>query len=87
MTHCTKARVQFLDNPGRRKAAGGHGPVVWRPSARRSICEVQTKVTAAYIDVHAALSKNVATNQNVIGREVIEHGKVTDELNPIPEPN
>jgi len=54
-----------------------------RPSARRSICEVQTKVTPTYIDVHAALSKNVATNQNVIGREVIEHGKVTDELNPI----
>jgi len=45
------------------------------------------KVTPTYIDVHAALSKNVATNQNVIGRELIEHGKVTDELNPILEPN
>jgi hypothetical protein len=60
---------------------------VCRPSARRSICEVQTKVTRTYIDVHAALSKDVATNQNVIGRELIEHGKVTDELNPILEPN
>jgi hypothetical protein len=68
-------------------SGGGHGPVVCRPSARRSICEVQTKVTPTYIDVHAALSKNVATNQNVIGREVIEHGKVADELNPILEPN
>jgi hypothetical protein len=51
-----------------------------RPSARRSICEVQTKVTPTYIDVHAALSKNVATNQNVIGREAIEHGKVATEI-------
>ena len=56
-------------------------------SAGRSICEVQTKVTPTYIDEHAALSKNVATNQNIIGRELSEHGKVTDELNSILEPN
>jgi hypothetical protein len=53
----------------------------------RSVREVEPKVTRTPIDVHAAFSKNVATNQNVIGREVIEHGKVTDELNPILEPN
>jgi hypothetical protein len=53
----------------------------------RSVREVEPKVTRTPIDVHAAFPKNVATNQNVIGREVIEHGKVTDELNPILEPN
>ena len=49
--------------------------------------EEEPKVTRTPIDVHAAFPKNVATNQNVIGREVIEHRKVTDELNPILEPN
>jgi hypothetical protein len=44
-------------------------------------------VTSAAIDVHAAFSKKVAANQNVIGRELIEHGKVADELNPILKPN
>lgn len=53
----------------------------------RPFREVEPKVTRTPIDVHAAFPKNVATNQNVIGREVIEYGKVSDELNPILEPN
>jgi hypothetical protein len=53
----------------------------------RSVRETEPKVTRTPIDVHAAFSKNVATDQNVIGREVVEHGKVTDELNPILEAN
>ena len=57
------------------------------PFLSRSVREVEPKVTRSPIDVHAAFPKNVATNQNVIGREVIEHGKVTDKLNPILEPN
>ena len=57
------------------------------PFLSRSVREVEPKVTRTPIDVHAAFPKNVATNQNVIGREVIEHGKVTDKLNPILEPN
>jgi hypothetical protein len=44
-------------------------------------------VTRTPIDVHATFPRNVATNQNVIGRELIEYGKVTDGLNPILEPN
>jgi len=57
------------------------------PFLSRSVREVEPKVTRTPIDVHAAFPKNVATNQNVVGREAIEHGKVTDELNPILEPN
>jgi hypothetical protein len=57
------------------------------PFLSRSVREVEPKVTRTPIDVHAAFPKNVATNQNVIRRELIEHGKVTDELNPILEPN
>jgi hypothetical protein len=53
----------------------------------RSVPEVEPEVTSAAIDVHAAFSKKVAANQNVIGRELIEHGKVADELNPILKPN
>lgn len=57
------------------------------PFLSRSVREVEPKVTRTPVDVHAAFPKNVATNQNVIGCEVMEHGKVTDKLNPIPEPN
>ena len=53
----------------------------------RSVPEVEPKVTRAAIDVHAAFSKNIATNQNIIGRELVEHGKVPDEFNAILEPN
>ena len=52
----------------------------------RSVREVEPKVSCTTVDVHAAFPKNVATNQNVIGREVMKHGKVTDELDPILEP-
>ena len=59
----------------------------YSPFLSRSVREVEPKVTRTPIDVHATFPKNVATNQNVIGRELIEHRKVTDELNPILEPN
>jgi hypothetical protein len=54
---------------------------------RRSVREVEPKVTCTPIHVHAAFPENVATNQNVIRGELIEHRKVTDELNATLEPN
>ena len=53
----------------------------------RSVREVEAKVSRTTVDIHAAFPKNVPTNQNVIGRKIMKHGKVTDELNPILEPN
>jgi hypothetical protein len=51
----------------------------------RSVREIEPKVTRTPVDVHATFSKDVPTDQNVVGREVVEHGKVTDELNPVLE--
>jgi hypothetical protein len=53
----------------------------------RSVPKVEPKVTGSAIDVHAAFFKNIPTNQNVIGRELVEDGKIPDELNPMVEPN
>jgi len=87
VAHCNSSSDQLI--VGNRLAAmraATRGPEN-SPFLSRSVREVEPKVTRTPIDVHAAFPKNVATNQNVIGREVIEHGKVTDELNPIFEPN
>ena len=87
VAHCNSSSDQLI--AGDRLAAmraATRGPEN-SPFLSRSVREVEPKVTRTPIHVHAAFPKNVATNQNVIGREVIEHGKVTDELNPILEPN
>ena len=87
VAHCSSSSDQLIvgDRLAAMRAAT-RGPEN-SPFLSRSVREVEPKVTRTPIDVHAAFPKNVATNQNVIGGEVIEHGKVTDELNPILEPN